>query len=98
MLRSQEALDNRFVVLVPAWNAERTLRRCLQSITRQDYEDLGVVVLNDASTDRTAALLADLLGVDGERQRRCRFDGRDVISVLRRRHQFAAGNAWRGAR
>jgi glycosyltransferase involved in cell wall biosynthesis len=40
-------------VLIPAYNAGRTLGRALQSVWRQDWPDLEVIVVDDASTDDT---------------------------------------------
>lgn len=40
-------------VLIPAYNAELTLDRALQSVWRQNWPDLEVVIVDDASSDRT---------------------------------------------
>ena len=41
-------------VLIPAYNAELTLDRALRSVWRQHWPDLEVVIVDDASSDRTA--------------------------------------------
>ena len=43
-------------VIVPARNAERTLPRCLDSLSAQTSEDVEVIVVDDNSTDGTAAI------------------------------------------
>ena len=43
-------------VIVPAYNAEAFLDQCLQSIVLQDYSRLEIIVVDDGSTDGTAAL------------------------------------------
>lgn len=45
-------------ILVPARNEEETVQACVASLLRQDYPDFEVLVLDDGSTDRTAAVLA----------------------------------------
>ena len=40
-------------VVVPAYNAERTIKRCLESILRQTYSNLEVLLINDGSIDST---------------------------------------------
>src|SRR5882724_1442948 len=45
-------------VLIPAFNAERTIVRALDSVFRQAYEPLEVLVIDDASTDGTAEVVA----------------------------------------
>lgn len=46
-------------VLLPAWNAASTLRLCLASLSRQSLVDWECVLLDDGSTDETAAIAAD---------------------------------------
>jgi glycosyltransferase involved in cell wall biosynthesis len=43
-------------VVIPAYNAERTLPRVLDALTRQTPRPDEVLVVDDASTDRTAAI------------------------------------------
>lgn len=45
-------------VVMPAYNAERTIAAAVTSVLGQTFADLELVVCNDASADRTAELLA----------------------------------------
>lgn len=47
----------RLAVLLPAYQAEPFLERALASVLAQDYDRFEVVVVDDGSTDRTAALI-----------------------------------------
>lgn len=40
-------------VIVTAYNVERYLSKCLDSILAQTYPELEVIVIDDASTDKT---------------------------------------------
>jgi hypothetical protein len=51
-------------VLVPARNEESNIEGCVRSLLGQDYPNLRVRVIDDHSTDRTAALVAALRHVD----------------------------------
>ena len=47
-------------IIVPARNEERNIRDCVTSLLAQDYPRFDVLVVDDASTDATPAILADL--------------------------------------
>lgn len=42
-------------VIVPVYNGDKYIEACLQSILQQDYPNLEVIVVDDGSTDQTAA-------------------------------------------
>ena len=46
-----------FSIIIPAYNAEAFLPRCLNSIFSQEYDDYEVLCINDGSTDSTSAIL-----------------------------------------
>ena len=39
-------------VIVPVYNTEKYLRRCLESLVHQTLKDLEILVVDDGSTDR----------------------------------------------
>lgn len=43
-------------VLIPAYNAEKTINRCLDSILAQTYCGIEVIIVNDGSTDNTLSI------------------------------------------
>ncbi len=51
-------------VLVPARDEEANIRRCVTSLLAQDYPDFSVWALDDASTDATPRILAELAAID----------------------------------
>ena len=51
-------------VVVPASNEERFIGSCLDSITAQDYPELQIIVVDGASTDRTAELVRERMARD----------------------------------
>lgn len=44
-------------VLIPAYNAEKTICRCLNSVLSQTFPDFEVIVVNDGSKDTTLSML-----------------------------------------
>jgi chlorobactene glucosyltransferase len=49
-------------IVVPARNAERHIGACLESLLALDYPRLEIVVVDDHSTDHTAALVREIAG------------------------------------
>jgi glycosyltransferase involved in cell wall biosynthesis len=47
-------------VIVPAYNAEKTIEKTVSSVLQQTLADLEIIIINDGSTDRTLERLADL--------------------------------------
>ena len=43
-------------VIVPVYNVEKTLARCLESICGQSYQNLEIIVVNDGSPDGSLAI------------------------------------------
>ena len=52
-------------VVVPMYNAERTIAATLRSICGQTHHKLDIVVIDDGSTDRSAAIVAACAARDG---------------------------------
>ena len=51
-------------VIIPVYNAERYLCRCLDSVLTQTLRDIEVVCVNDGSTDGSSEILADFARQD----------------------------------
>ncbi|MFM1920622.1 MAG: hypothetical protein RLZZ303_2256 [Candidatus Hydrogenedentota bacterium] len=50
-------------VIVPAYNAERTLAECIEALLAQDYPNLEIIIVDDGSTDRTAQIAQGYEGI-----------------------------------
>ena len=48
-------------IIIPAYNAEGTLRRCLDSVFAQTFESFEVILVNDGSLDRTSDIAKEYL-------------------------------------
>ena len=42
-----------FSIIIPIHNAEKTLNRCISSISKQNFSKLEIVLINDGSNDRS---------------------------------------------
>lgn len=57
-------MEPKISVIVPTYNNAPWLPRCLDSILAQSYRNLEVIVVDDGSTDDTAAILQEYTGKD----------------------------------
>ncbi len=53
-----DMLNSIITIIIPAYNAEKTIEKCLASICNQTYSCLEIVVVDDGSTDSTHQLVA----------------------------------------
>ena len=44
-------------LIMPAYNAEKYISECLNSILSQDFDDFEVLCVNDGSTDKTEEII-----------------------------------------
>ncbi|MBP3499275.1 MAG: glycosyltransferase family 2 protein [Akkermansia sp.] len=51
-------------VIIPVYNVEKYLRKCLDSICNQTYRNLEILCVNDGSTDSSAAILEEYAARD----------------------------------
>ena len=55
-LSLEENMDDLISVVVPIYNVEHDLPRCLESIEQQTYASLEVVLVDDGSTDDSGSI------------------------------------------
>jgi glycosyltransferase EpsJ len=46
----------KYSVIIPVYNSERTIKRCIESITLQNRPDVETIIINDGSTDETESI------------------------------------------
>ncbi len=54
------ALSPTISIIVPVFNVECYLEQCLESITGQTYKNLEIIIIDDASTDRSLRLVEEI--------------------------------------
>lgn len=51
-------MENEFIsIIIPVYNAEKYIRRCVESVLNQTFKNYEVVVIDDGSTDATKDIL-----------------------------------------
>lgn len=77
-------------VIIPVFNLESYIERCLCSVTGQSYQALEILVIDDGSTDRSAQIVERLAGQD-DRIRLIRQENAGVGAARNRGIEAATG-------
>ena len=64
-------------VIVPVYNTEKYLSKCLDSILNQTLRDIEVIIVNDGSTDNSQQIIDDF----AKRDTRISFIMKSKISI-----------------
>lgn len=51
----------RISIIIPVFNVENYIERCLQSVMQQDYEGIELILVDDCSPDRSMAIAGSIL-------------------------------------
>lgn len=57
-------MNSKLSVIIPAYNAEKTIKRCLDSIINQTYSNLEIIVVDDGSKDNTFNIINEYMSLD----------------------------------
>ena len=47
-------------IIIPAYNAEKTIEKCIRSVLDQSFTDLECIVVDDGSNDNTASIIQNI--------------------------------------
>lgn len=51
-------------IIIPAYNVEAYIEKCINSVINQTYDDIEVIIINDGSTDNTAEIIEKYSKID----------------------------------
>ena len=93
-LQRDEQVAPRVSVIIPVFNRDELIAACVRSVQAQTLTDLEIIVVDDASTDRTAQVVAALAARDPRiRLERCeRNMGPGMARNGGSRHRMAHGS------
>ena len=63
-------MDELVSIIIPVYNGEKYIERCLQSAMNQTYKNIEIIVLNDGSSDRSEEIILQMKKQD---QRICYY-------------------------
>lgn len=50
-------MNNKISVIVPAYNSEKYIRKCIESIVNQTYKNIEILIVDNNSSDRTGEIV-----------------------------------------
>lgn len=56
--------DIKISIIVPAYNCEKSIEKCIHSILKQSLSKIEVIIVNDGSTDNTESVINELAALD----------------------------------
>lgn len=51
-------------IIIAAYNVEKYIKKCIESVINQTYRDIEIIIINDGSTDKTGEICADYAKID----------------------------------
>ena len=51
-------------IIIPSYNVEEYIRQCVESLLKQTYKNIEIIVVDDGSTDETANIIKTLMDKD----------------------------------
>lgn len=79
-----------FSIIVPVFNSEKSIRKCIESILTQNFKDFEIITIDDGSSDNSLEILKEYSKVDC-RVKVYHFENSGVSISRQRGISFASG-------
>lgn len=57
-------MESKISVIIPVYNSENTIRKCLKSLLEQSYDNYEAIIVNDGSTDKSKTIINEMIKND----------------------------------
>lgn len=88
-------LKNKFVIVIPTYNVENLIVQCLVSVFNQNLEDVGVIIRDDLSTDKTRNIIRNYFDITGDTNKFLfSFKNKNVLYIENDKKLYPCGNTY----
>lgn len=64
MLNKEKIMEKKVSIIIPVYNTQKYLKRCINSIIDQTYSNLEIFLINDGSTDNSLEICKEYEKID----------------------------------
>ena len=57
-------MNQEISIIIPVYNVEKYLKRCIDSILNQSFENFELILVDDGSTDNSGKIVDEYEGID----------------------------------
>ena len=57
-------MENKISVIIPVYNVEKYIKKCLDSVVNQTFKDIEIIVVNDGSPDNSSKIIKEYMKED----------------------------------
>lgn len=89
-------LTNKFIIVIPLFNAQNSILKCISSVLKQKLNDVGIIIRDDMSTDTSLKVVRNFLGIR-EHENYTKKNGKDILLISNTLKFYGGGNTYDSA-
>lgn len=82
----------KFSIITPSYNSEKTIRRTIESVLKQTYQDYEYIIIDGDSTDNTLEIIKQYGGIFGEKLKVISEKDNGIYDAMNKGIRLACGD------
>lgn len=88
-------LKNKFVIIIPVYNAENLILQCIVSVLNQTFDDVGIIIRDDLSTDKSREIIRNYFNLSSDKNEHFfEYKNKNIIYVENKEKLYPCGNTY----